>query len=32
MTVIVGSLFLRDTRGVDITSGSGVAMQSRAAA
>jgi hypothetical protein len=32
MTVIVGSLFLRDTRGVDITSGSGVAMQSRVAA
>src|SRR5262249_60212521 len=29
MTVIVGALFLRDTRGVDIVSGSGVAIQSK---
>ncbi len=27
MTLIIGSLFLRDTRGVDITTGSGVAIQ-----
>jgi MFS family permease len=27
MTVIIGALFLRDTRGVDITTGSGVAIQ-----
>ena len=27
MTLIVGSLFLRDTKGVDITTGSGVAIQ-----
>jgi hypothetical protein len=27
MTLIIGALFLRDTRGVDITSGSGVALQ-----
>jgi len=32
MTVIVGALFLRDTRGVDITTGSGVAIQGKAAA
>ena len=30
MTVVIGALFLRDTKGVDITSGSGVASQSRA--
>ena len=27
MTLIVGSLFLRDTKGVDIVTGSGVAIQ-----
>lgn len=31
MTLIVGLVFLRDTRGVDITTGSGVAIQGRAA-
>jgi hypothetical protein len=32
MTLIVGALFLRDTRGVDITTGSGVAIQGKPAA
>jgi MFS family permease len=32
MTLIVGAVFLRDTRGVDITTGSGVAIQGKAAA
>jgi hypothetical protein len=32
MTLVIGSLFLRDTRGVDITTGSGVAIQGRPAA
>jgi hypothetical protein len=27
MTLIIGSFFLRDTKGVDITTGSGVAIQ-----
>ena len=27
MTVVIGLVFLRDTRGVDITTGSGVAIQ-----
>jgi hypothetical protein len=27
MTLVVGLLFLRDTKGVDITSSSGVAIQ-----
>ena len=27
MTLVVGSLFLRDTKGVDIVTGSGVAIQ-----
>ena len=31
MTLIVGLVFLRDTRGVDITTGSGVAIQGRSA-
>ncbi len=31
MTVVVGMFFLRDTRGVDITTGSGVAIQGRPA-
>jgi hypothetical protein len=32
MTVIVGLVFLRDTKGVDITSGSGVDIQGSKAA
>jgi len=32
MTLVIGAIFLRDTRGVDITTGSGVAIQSKAAA
>jgi hypothetical protein len=30
MTLIVGAIFLKDTRGVDMESGSGVAAQSQA--
>jgi MFS family permease len=30
MTVVIGALFLRDTKGVDIVAGSGVASQSKA--
>ena len=30
MTVVIGAVFLRDTKDVDITSGSGVEAQSRA--
>src|SRR5262249_1124454 len=32
MTLVIGAIFLRDTKGVDMTSGSGVEMQARAAA
>jgi len=32
MTLIVGAVFLRDTRGVDIVTGSGVAIQGKSAA
>jgi MFS family permease len=32
MTVIIGAIFLRDTKDVDITTGSGVAVQSKAGA
>jgi len=31
MTVIVGLVFLRDTRGVDLVQGSGVAIQCKGA-
>jgi hypothetical protein len=31
MTVIVGLIFLRDTKGVDMVAGSGVAIQGRGA-
>ena len=31
MTLVVGALFLRDTKGVDMVTGSGVAVQSKPA-
>jgi hypothetical protein len=31
LTLIVGLVFLKDTKGVDITTGSGVAIQGRSA-